>query len=79
MNITKNLYISLKLYPLKIVTIATVTIFNLQLFKYYLIMELLLYFFDDEQFIFGGYILSEIRKAINGFGRVEHKVCDYNE
>ena len=33
MSITKYLYIALKLYPFKIVTIAIVTIFNLQLFK----------------------------------------------
>ena len=42
-------------------------------------MELLQYFSDDKQIILRGFIMSEIRKAINGFGRVGHKACGYNE
>ena len=42
-------------------------------------MEILVYFPDDKQFILGGFIMSEIRVSINGFGRVEHKVCGCNE
>ena len=42
-------------------------------------MELLVYSPDDKQFIIGGFIMSEIRVVINGFGRVEHKVCECNE
>ena len=63
----------------KIITIAIVTIFNLQQFNLNKIMGLLVYFSDDKQFILGDFIMSEIRVVINGFGRVEHKVCGCNE
>ena len=42
-------------------------------------MELLVYFPDDKQCILGGFIMSEIRVVINGFGRAGHKVCGRNE